>query len=123
MKKFIFISALFISLLIISSCDSSKSNYDLLQGTWVSTDDANSELKIEGNYWIDIYEGESLSNDLFIISNDCAEDPNAENDNNGQYLTTFYDGMNYCYYIVNIDNENLELQFQGRGNTLVYKRK
>jgi len=48
--------AAIVGLFLISSCGSTKSNSDLLQGTWISADDAKSEVKIEGNKYIEYYE-------------------------------------------------------------------
>ena len=123
MKTIIFTLSVLTSLFLITSCNSTKTNYDLLQGRWVSTDDAKSEIKFEGDKRFDIYDGESLGGDVFILSNECTEDSNAKSNPEGQFIVAFSDESIFCYQIVILDDKNLELQFQGRGNTLTYTKK
>jgi len=124
MKTKIFLLAAIVGLFLISSCGSTtKSTYDLLQGSWISADDAKSEVKIEGNKYIENYEGKTMSETIMLLSSECTDDSSKENNPAGQYLITFDGETIFCYFIVKLDDKNLELQFQGRGNSLIYTRK
>jgi hypothetical protein len=123
MKRQVFTLFILISLFVSSSCNSKKSKFDLLQGTWILTDDPKSELKIAGNLRTDFYEGKDVGGDMFVLSNECTEDKNTDNIPDGSYLIAFSDETIYCYYIVSLDDKKMELQFQGRGGALVYTKK
>lgn len=123
MKKYIFISAILMSLFLLNSCDSKKSNLELIQGTWISVDDENYELKIDEDNWIDIYEGEASIETTFVISEECKDDQSAESISDGTVITTFNEEYTFCYEIVKVDSENLEIIYQDRGNSLIFKRK
>ena len=105
------------------SVDGGLTKLDFLQGTWVSTDDSKSEMKIEGMSRIQYYDGEALETENFILANECTEDTNTTNPKDGEYLVAFSAGDVYCYYIEKLDDNNLELQYQDRGTTLTYTKK
>ena len=115
---------LLLSLVVIlfASCSSNQTNQDLLQGTWVDTEDPNAKIIICENEWAYAYTGEDDYNCRFVISEDCAENESQENKPNGSHITVFDEGETTCYSISKLDSENLEIIYLDRGNTLVYKK-
>jgi hypothetical protein len=93
----------------------------VIQGHWVSTDDAKSELKIEDGKYIEIYGGEEVLNLAYSYHKICPADcsPVAETP---CIRTIAQDGV--CYVLVRADSKTLQLSMiGGRGNTLSYKKK
>lgn len=93
-----------------------------LEGNWVSTDDPNSELKVKGNEWIEIYKGEKPETTKFATGDSCLVNDKAKTNPKGKYITVFDKDESRCFYIVNVNDSKLELSYVGRGNTLTYKK-
>lgn len=83
---------------------------ELLQGKWVSLDDAKSEVQFDGSKVIDYYDGENLSDGTFVIQN-------------ASHLIETINGEKFEYTITELSNTNLTLIYLGRGNILRYQRK
>jgi len=98
-------------------------NKSSLEGVWVSTDDAKSEIEIKGNEWIELYAGEMADTSKFVVADTCVAAVNDQANANGKYITVFSEDMALCYYIIEVSGTNLNLSYVGRGNTLTYKRK
>ncbi|MDF7814759.1 hypothetical protein [Hymenobacter sp. YC55] len=98
-----------------------KTIYQLLQGKWRSTDDAQYVLELREHYYMDYY-GEKLSDSTeFILDKACPSAPNAGHPgDNERYLVQPKEDM--CWEIVGVDEESLELIYSGRGNSLSFKR-
>jgi FlaG/FlaF family flagellin (archaellin) len=95
----------------------------VLEGTWISTDDAKSQLQAKANAWIELYEGEKPDTFKFAIGDTCLANANTKANPNGKYITVFDPDGNRCFFIVNVNDAKLELSYVGRGNTLTYKKK
>jgi hypothetical protein len=95
----------------------------LLEGTWISTEDAKSSLKIKGNSWTDMYKGEKSFTNKFAVGDSCLADEKTKTNPKGRYITVFDGADNMCYYIISVNGKNLDLSYVGRGNTLSYKKK
>lgn len=92
-----------------------------IEGGWQSTEDAKSEVKIEGGKYIDIYDGKEVANSAFSYHKVCPEDcgPAAKEP---CIRTIGQDAM--CYTVIYADGKMLQLSLiGGRGNTLSFKRK
>ena len=94
---------------------------DAMQGDWVSQDDASSALKITGSEQQEIYAGEALSLSVVTFAEACPE-----GEPMGTVFYTHEMGADpadfYCYAVVDLTPERMELSYFGRGNTLVYIR-
>ena len=119
MKNILFLSLISI---LFASCSSNQTNQDLLQGTWVDTEDPKSKIIVDENEWAYAYTDEDDYKCSFILSGDCVETESQENKPNASHITVFEDGYATCYSISKLDNENLEIIYLDRGNTLVYKK-
>lgn len=123
MKTLKFISLIILSFVFLGSCSSTKTNHDLIQGSWVSVDDENSSIEITADNWISKYSGEDDYENEYIISNQCANSIDDAQNPNGNYISMSDYGEIYCYEIIKLDDETLEISYLDRGNTLTYKRK
>lgn len=104
--------------------DSLKTNFDLLQGKWQSTDDKTNFLIFENNQRKEIATGmNEWDVETFSLSDKCMNSSNistqlpSEKDN---YISLSKTDM--CYYIIELSATNLSLSYMGRGNTLNYTR-
>lgn len=93
-----------------------------LIGEWQSTEDANDWLKFTKDQCFDYYIGDAdLSVNQYILDYNCDGTAPAPTDGEAPaYIRLTDDDM--CWYIIKVDEENLELSYVGRGNTLTYKR-
>jgi hypothetical protein len=92
-----------------------------IEGNWQSTEDAKSEVKIEGGQYIDIYDGKEVANSAFSYHKVCPEDCGPAG-KEPCIRTIGQDAM--CYTVIFADGKTLQLSLiGGRGNTLSFKRK
>lgn len=91
-----------------------------LDGRWVSVDDPQSELLIEGTTAEMIYEGEALSTDTIAAVDACDSAPDAS----GATLLEIQpaEGEPLCYSLYRLSETELVLTYLPRGNTLEYRR-
>jgi hypothetical protein len=94
-----------------------------LTGNWISTDDAKSEISINADDWIEMYDGKQVSSSKYAMADTCLNAATDKSNVEGKYATVFDTSGNFCYYIVELTADNLKLSYVGRGNTLSYKRK
>ncbi len=96
----------------------------MLQGKWQHFEDKTNYLVFEGNHREEIAEGMDKWDDkTFILSNKCANQSDKDNGivpEKDRYISCIESDL--CWYIVDVDKENLSLSYMGRGNTLTYKR-
>jgi len=118
MKKTLFLALIVI---LFASCGAEQTKQDLLQGTWVSTEDSNSKLIIKDNQLFYSYYDQVDEPGAFILADECVEEK-TQNNPNGSYIIVFLEDVSDCYSISKLDSENLEIIFLARGNTLVYKK-
>jgi len=95
----------------------------ILEGTWISTDDAKYSVQVKGNTWLELYDGEELDKFFFGFGDTCLANQDAKTNPNGKYITVFDSDGNRCYYIIKVNDSKLELSYMGRGNTLSYRKK
>lgn len=91
----------------------------LLQGTWTSVDDAQSQIVFEDDLKADLYEEELLHSDAFTITD---ESPVVEGVQEGPYIIVGEDDDTFIYSILKLTEEELELMYLPRGNILRYAR-
>lgn len=101
-----------------------KTNYELLQGKWQSTDDKTNFLIFEKNKRKEIAEGmETWDIEDFILSSSCQNSSDKEKGlpkEKDKYISVGKSDL--CWYIVKVNSTTLWLSYMGRGNTLAYKR-
>jgi hypothetical protein len=102
--------------------ESEKTNFELLQGKWQSTDDKTNFLVFENNHRKEIAEGmDRWDDEVFALSDKCMnesdKDKNATSEKD-KYIYCI--GSDLCWYILELDSNTLSLSYMGRGNTLTY---
>ncbi len=101
-----------------------KINYfDSLQGDWVAVDDEKSLISFVDNKKIDYYDNGLLSEKSFAFYDQYPVAEEMEEDNFGKYFIVGSVEDSMEYKISKIDDENLELIYLPRGNTLEYIKK
>lgn len=94
-----------------------------LFGEWVSTDDDNNVLIFTNTHRTEVYRvpGDAEKNEYQLKADCSSKQATTFNEEGDKYISLKGDDM--CWYIVKIDDNNLELSMMGgRGNTLKYKK-
>jgi hypothetical protein len=103
---------------------STKLTEELIQGKWQHIDDTSNYLVFEDNYRKEIAGGMSgWDEEEYTISDGCLNESDKANGlekEEDKYLSCKKSDL--CWYIIEVDEENLMLSYMGRGNTLTYKR-
>ncbi len=95
----------------------------LLIGKWQSTDDANYHIAFTKEDKIDSYNGENTGQEPYILASSCLNESDKGGD--GPSTTPTYISVqksNMCWYIINLDQQQLSLAYMGRGNSLNFRR-
>ena len=93
---------------------------DKMQGRWISDDDPENVISIEGDNLATIYSGQPLGDEKIVIVRDCSE---MLADQNGMSFTLSDDGPDLrCFNILSVSEEKLVYSYMPRGNTLSYTR-
>jgi hypothetical protein len=97
--------------------------FSLLQGTWVNIETPISSLTFADNKVINKHDGVAVKkNILFSIQNSCGATAAGETpEERDKYIVTSGDTAE-CYYIVQLDDENLILGFWGEETALRFKK-
>jgi hypothetical protein len=107
---------------IAPGIDAFAENRALMQGNWVSQDDALASLEVVGSEQTDSYDGQVVSTSVVTFSDSCPDGAAM-----GPVFFTFEMGGDpanmLCYEILDLTADRMELSYVGRGNTLVYLRK
>ncbi len=93
-----------------------------LQGRWQSRDDPLAEIEIMGSEMRDTYNGQFRGLDFLQIGDSCEDAPP---DAGPLLLRTTPENRDpppLCYAIQSVDDQQLQLIYMGRGNTLSYRR-
>jgi hypothetical protein len=102
----------------------SKSNFELLQGKWQSTDDKTNILVFEKNHRKEISEGmDKWDVEEFILSDRCMNESNKNMEvekEKDRYISVLKSDLSW--YIIKLSSDTLSLSYMGRGNTLTYKK-
>lgn len=98
---------------------------ELLQGKWQSVEDEFSFMVIEGDRMKTYYKRmeDGIEDELIIISDTCMNESDSENDlpkEKNRYMSQL--DMDMCWYIDNLDANNLSLIYMARGNYHTYRR-
>ncbi|MBK6947758.1 MAG: hypothetical protein IPH16_06540 [Haliscomenobacter sp.] len=116
-------------MVILAGCKSTTNNKEadiaqLLQGKWQHIDDESNFLVFEGNHRKETAAGTNQWDDeIFVLSDACAnpsDKANGGEPEKNRYISCIESDL--CWYIIEVDKENLSLSYMGRGNTLTYKR-
>ena len=131
----VIIFAVILNLIILMGCgkDESKSKIDIknqpditltgnilkLQGKWESKDDAAYTIEIKNNKFISLYNNEIVNSETieFVNNNDeRSADPD------GAYFLIKDNEDAICFYLIKVNNRELEYSNVGRGNTLSFRK-
>lgn len=95
-------------------------NYKLIIGKWQNTSD-NSEIWDFNDTYLKIKSTNENIETKYGITNKCINDEDTPNEQDDKYINTY---ENDCYYIINLDNNLMELSLIGsaNGNTLKFKK-
>ncbi len=113
---------LFFFLLTIEA-QAQKSNLDLLQGKWQAVDDKSNFLIFEKNHRKEKSAGSDWDDMIFVLSSSCMNESNIDESiekETDKYISSIEEDL--CWYIIELSQTKLSLAYQGRGNTLVYKK-
>lgn len=101
-----------------------KQTLYLLQGKWQHIEDKSNYLVFEGNYRKETADGMTAwDKEEFSLSDKCLNESDRDNvieKEEAKYISGIKSDL--CWYIIEVDEENLMLSYMGRGNTLTYKR-
>jgi hypothetical protein len=93
-----------------------------MQGTWVSVDDPQSVVRVEGLMWTDVYGGEVVSQSVMSFADACSDG----SEGGGAVMELFsippQDMPAMCYSDLYADKSRMEMSYMGRGNTLAFAR-
>lgn len=93
-----------------------------MQGTWVSVDDPQSVVRVEGLIWTDVYAGETVSQSVMSFADACSDG----SEGSGAVMELFsippQDLPATCYSDLYADKARMAMSYMGRGNTLAYER-
>jgi hypothetical protein len=93
-----------------------------MQGTWVSVDDPQSVVRVEGLLWTDVYGGEVVGKSVMSFADACSDG----SEGGGAVMELFsippQDMPAICYSDLYEDKARMEMSYMGRGNTLAFAR-
>ena len=113
---------LFFFLLTIEA-QAQKSNIDLLQGKWQAVDDKSNFLIFEKNHRKEKSAGSDWDDMIFVLSSSCMNESNIDESiekETDKYISSIEEDL--CWYIIELSQTKLYLAYQGRGNTIFYKK-
>lgn len=91
-----------------------------MQGEWVSTDDPESAVRVEGLIWSDVYAGEVVGSSVLFIGEGCSDG----SPTTGTVLELFAIGSSeagtFCYSDLSVGDGRMEMVYVARGNLLAY---
>lgn len=92
-------------------------NFDKLQGIWISDDDKKSSFVLFQNKKINFYDQKKLSEENFkIMTNEGNEDLN------GEYLEVYEEKETFKYHIEDLKDNQLTLMYLPKGNILKFTK-
>lgn len=115
---------LIVALLSLACNQGQTATMELLQGTWQHVEDPTNYLVFEKNLRKEIAEGMSeWDSETFILSDKCLNESDkgaVATTEKGYYISCAQSNM--CWFVEEVDKDNLVLSYMGRGNFLTYKR-
>ncbi|MDZ4681396.1 MAG: hypothetical protein SH848_21480 [Saprospiraceae bacterium] len=96
-----------------------------LQGIWQSEDDPKSKLRIQGDQFFSIYDGNEISKDRLLWYPQCPGDCSAGQDLSDVLCFTLEDAelKAICYKLISVSKKRLQYtSLSGTGKTLSYKK-
>jgi len=108
------------AIFLIIAISTQAQNYKLIIGKWQNTAD-NSEIWDFNDTYLKIKSTHENIETKYGITNKCINDEDTPNEQDDKYINTY---ENDCYYIINLDNNLMELSLVGsaNGNTLKFKK-
>lgn len=105
-----------------AGADPYSATLQAMQGKWVSVDDPQSVVQVEGLLWTDVYGGEAMGQSVMSYYTACSDGTEGD----GTVLELFVVGSqesdSLCYSVLTVDAQRMELSYMGRGNTLAFTR-
>lgn len=93
-----------------------------MQGRWVSVDDPQSMVEVDGLIWSDVYGDEGLGQSVMALGEGCSDGSVTEGPTLELFTVGALDAPSMCYSVVTAAQGRLELIYLPRGNMLTYKR-
>lgn len=93
-----------------------------MQGEWLSTDDAQSSVLVEGLIWTDLYDGQMMGQSVVFAGSGCADGSGEGVDTIELFVIGSADAGSLCYSVLSVDANRMELSYLARGNTLTFTR-
>lgn len=90
-----------------------------IQGKWQSVEDGSAAIEIKDDKFISYYDNGIMSTETIEFINNADE---RKPDPNGEYFIVKGEFDAMIYYLVSVSETELEYTFEGRGNTLKYKK-
>lgn len=108
----------------VESSSNPTETMELLQGTWQHVEDPTNYLVFEKNLRKEIVGGMSeWDSEVFILSDKCLNESDkgaVATTEKGYYVSCTQSDL--CWFVEEVDKDNLVLSYMGRGNFLTYKR-
>jgi hypothetical protein len=96
-----------------------KTIFESLSGKWQSVDDKKNSIEFKEHSYSEYYDGKIIEENKFLLDKACpGEEGSGSSGDNEKYLVV----GDMCWYIIKVDEDNLELSYTARGNTLIYKK-
>ena len=93
-----------------------------LQGDWVSLDDPQSRMRIEGSEMTDLYGDETLGVSVATLGPACADGTEVQTVALNLAMMGMMDEPPICWAINEATPDSLQVTYMGRGNTLSFRR-
>lgn len=108
----------------VESSSNPTETMELLQGTWQHVEDPTNYLVFEKNLRKEIVGGMSeWDSEVFILSDKCLNESDkgaVATTEKGYYISCTQSDL--CWFVEEVDEDNLVLSYMDRGNFLTYKR-
>lgn len=91
-----------------------------MQGEWVSTDDPESAVRIEGLIWTDVYAGEVLESSVMFLGDGCSDGSPATGAVLELFVIGSQDAGSFCYSDLSVAEGRMELVYVTGGGLLAY---
>ena len=96
-----------------------QGNIAKLQGKWKSNDDSAFTIKIKDNKFISMYNNKISGTEIIKFVNNAEE---RVEDPDGEYFILKSELDELCYYLINVNQKELEYSYVSRGNTLSFTK-
>lgn len=93
-----------------------------MQGNWVSTEDAEAKLHIDGLIWADVYGADQVAQSVMSFGTECSDGTPADAPVLELFTIGPMDSGSLCYADLSVEGDTLQVTYLGAGNTLTFTR-